>query len=231
MKLDTLKERIQNATEKVAKKQNTIAKKTASIAKKTASLSKLGQQEREWAETDIEDLKYDIERLQKEIAETEKTIENYRKQLSGEIEKQSLLTKEIPENMKKMQNDLVEGWDAYDKQRKEEVRKAYSELGYRKFFQIYTGADYELIDKTEKQIHESNVRDAEKIVLNLINRVKEITGEITSWAGIRATVGTWGYTVLNGIVVGKEGRCEVESIGAGGYNVQKYHIRVLVKPC
>lgn len=60
-------------------------------------------------------------------------------------------------------------------------------------------------------------------------RVKKFTGEITDWSGVHACQGTWGMTVLNGYVVGKEGRAFVESILAGGYNIQRLHIRVLVK--
>jgi len=63
--------------------------------------------------------------------------------------------------------------------------------------------------------------------MDLYRRVKNITGEITDWSGIHAEVGTWGFTVLNGLVAGKQGKCAVESILAGGYNIQRLHVRVL----
>ena len=66
------------------------------------------------------------------------------------------------------------------------------------------------------------------MILDLIRRVKDITGEITDWSGIQATIGAQGFTVLNGYVIGKEGRARVESILAGGYNIQRLHVRVLV---
>ena len=68
----------------------------------------------------------------------------------------------------------------------------------------------------------------EDLIINLIYRVRKITGEITDWSDIRASVGTGGFTVLNGTVIGKEGIAHIESITAGGYNIQRLHIRVLV---
>ena len=230
MKLETLKERISNAEAKIAKKQNTIAKKTAAVAKKQAELEKTtGKQERYWIECDIGWLEDDLKRLEREIKETEKTLENYRAQMAGEIKRQDLLTKEVPEVLKSLQTELVTGWDEHDKNSRERIRKDRREMDYDDFKQKYRGRDTSVEDKTDEQIHASNVRDAESIILDLVNRVKGITGEITSWAGLTVRPGNGGWSVLNGQVKGKEGIAYVESIGAGGYNIQRYHIRVLVK--
>lgn len=248
MKITTLKERIAKAQEKVERKQNTITKKTAQIAKKSDRLAEQygidpetfdkynrqglsGEADRDiyWTLCDIENLNEDIIRGQKEIENTLKTIEKYEAQLAGELERESILIKDIPENMKQMQIELVDRWDTWDKSRRESLKEEYSELGYKEFMKHHTVADYEFRYKTDEQIHNSNVQDAKALIIDLYNRVKDITGEITDWSNIHAEVGTWGMTVLNGYVEGKEGRASVESILAGGYNIQRLHIRVLVK--
>ena len=76
--------------------------------------------------------------------------------------------------------------------------------------------------------YDDNVQSAENPIIDLIYRVRNITGEITDWSDIRASARTGGFTVLNGTVIGKEGIACVESITAGGYNIQRLHIRVLV---
>lgn len=250
MKITTLKERIEKANLKIEKKQNTIVKKTAQIEKKYKVLEKLGVQDpaehnREdyrhlhetdpdrfhdifWTYSEIESLKGDIIRGDKEIEETKKTLEKYEAQLAGEIEKESIFLTEVPEVFKDLIEELVETWDAWDKARKERIRKAYDELGYSKFVKEYTYADYEFMSTSIEKIHSDNERDAKALVLDLYYRVKDITGEVTDWSGIEATPGTNGNTVLNGAVIGKGGRAKVESILAGGYNIQRLHIRVLV---
>lgn len=232
MKLETLNDRIQKAEEKITKKTATIAKKTATIAKKQAALEKTTDSyEKLWLETDIEGLKDDIERLGKEIEETKKTLESYKGQLSGAIARERTLTVELPESLKALQTELVERWDAYDIEERKVLRKAHSELGYTAFVKKYSYAAYNRMHRTDAEIHKSNMDDAESLILNLVNRVKSTVGEITDWKHVRCERGTYGMPVLNGFIVGKEGRCNVESIGAGGYNIQRYHIRVLVKPC
>lgn len=250
MKLTTLKERIAKAEEKVAKKEATIAKKTARIEKLTAELVKkfginpetfdryawrtLNGTEEEnykayWTMCDISGLKDDIERGRKEIKATLETLEKYKKQMAGELERESILIKEIPDSMKQMQTQLVEKWDAWDKERRARLREEHKTLGYNGFFKKYNGADYDFLYITDEKIHSNNERDAKELIIDLYYRVKEITGEVTSWAGVHATQGTCGMTVLNGYIEGKEGRAEVESILAGGYNIQRLHVRVLVK--
>ena len=251
MKINTLKERIEKATLKIEKKENTIVKKTAQIEKKYQALRKLKIEAPEdhteddfrdiqktdpdrfheiyWLYADIRSLKDDIRRGGKEIEATKKTLEKYEAQLAGEIEKESIFLNEIPEIFKSLQTELVETWDAWDKQRRERIRKIYDEIGYREFFKRgYTGSDYEFRHITDEKIHDNNMRDAKVLILDLYHRVKDITGEVTDWSNIHATQGTNGFTVLNGSVIGKEGRAKVESILAGGYNIQRLHVRVLV---
>ena len=243
-------ERINKANEKITKKQGTIAKKQALIQKKENALVKKfnfdldvirSKQNSEVYEeygretgyeivselSSIEWLKDDIARLEKEIPEIRKTVEKYEKQLAGELEKESLLTKEIPEEFTALKNYLVETWDEDDKHRKAYLAKRYNELGYREFYQHHNGADYLLIHTSDADIHKHNVKDAENIIIDLYNRVKEITGQIIEW-DVHVTAGNQNLAVLAGTVKGKEGKARVETIEAGGYNIQRLHIRTLV---
>ena len=86
-----------------------------------------------------------------------------------------------------------------------------------------------LWDETDEQIHAQNKRAGENLILDLLKRVTKITGPVTDWSGLHTTRGNMG-TVLNGIVIGEDGRAEVETILAGGYNIQRLHCRTLVKP-
>lgn len=230
MTIETLKDRISKAEEKVTKKTATIEKKTALIAKKNALIEKTtDENDRYWLICDTNHLREDIMRLEREIKETEKTLENYRAQLAGEIKRQDLLTKEVPETLKTLQAELVTEWDAYDKNRRARMQEDRRTIGYHEYCMKYRGQNTELRTMTDEQIHTANVRDAEAIILNMVNRVKGITGEITDWGKLYLQPDNNGFSILNGRVEGKEGIAYVESIGAGGYNIQRYHIRVLVK--
>lgn len=60
---------------------------------------------------------------------------------------------------------------------------------------------------------------------DLVSRVTEITGTITDASAL--SIGNQAGE-LNGIIVGENGKVRVETIGAGGYNIQCYHYRVLI---
>lgn len=182
-----------------------------------------------WLLCDIDSLEDDIKRGSKEIVEIKINLEKYQKQLAGEIEKESVLLKDIPELMKQLQIELVDRWDAWDIERRNRIKEDYSILGWKEFQKKYGCSDYHFKDKTDLQIHDENMMDAKALILDLYYRVKDITGEITDWSNVHSCQGTYGMTVLNGFVIGKEGRAEIESILAGGYNIQRLHIRVLVK--
>ena len=233
MKIETLSERIANAENKIGKKQLTVAKKKALIAKKQQLIEAKGLGNSDSSEAltlkwDIEHYTDDISRLEREIAVTTLTLDNYRKQLTGLMERVSVLIKDMPDVLRKLQEELVMRWDKWDMERRDKIIADYRELDYKEFSRKYTHADVVFKNKTDEQIHDDNVQAAENLIIDLIYRVRKITGEITDWSNIRATAGTGGFTVLNGTVIGKEGIACVESITAGGYNIQRLHIRVLV---
>lgn len=59
---------------------------------------------------------------------------------------------------------------------------------------------------------------------DIIERTNRVVGQITDASGLR--IGDKGD--LNGIIVGTKGKAKVETIGAGGWNIQVYHFRTLI---
>lgn len=230
MKIETLKDRIEKAKETINKKENTIIKKTKMIEKKQKQIEKAKEDnEKYWLEADIRSLEDDIKRGRKEIEAKKETLTKYELQLKGELEKESLYVKEMPSQFKQLQEALVERWNEWNKNRKATLIEKYKELGYKSFIKEYSYNDYDFMKIDDKKLEATNEKEAKALIIDLYNRVKEITGEVESWEDIHATQGAQGMVVLNGTVRGKEGVAQVESILAGGYNIQRLHIRVLVK--
>ena len=230
MKIETLKDRIEKAKETINKKENTIIKKTKMIEKKQKQIEKAkDDNEKYWLEADIRSLEDDIKRGKKEIKAKKETLTKYELQLKGELEKESLYVKEMPSQFKQLQEALVERWNEWNKNRKATLIEKYKELGYKSFIKEYSYNDYDFMKIDDKKLEATNEKEAKALIIDLYNRVKEITGEVESWEDVHATQGAQGMVVLNGTVRGKEGVAQVESILAGGYNIQRLHIRVLVK--
>jgi len=110
---------------------------------------------------------------------------------------------------------------------------------YRKFKQEYVINPFEykygslsyamsLWDMDDAKIHEENYQAGRRLILDLLKRVTKITGPVRDWKGLELTRGNLG-PVLNGVVIGEDGKARVESIYASG-PVQRLHIRTLVKP-
>lgn len=251
MKIETLKERIAKNEVKIEKKAALIIKKEAQIEKKAAKIMKKydvdvntinmtwpeiketfgddAGNEIFWTMCDIKHLREDLERIPGEIEEIKQTKEKQERQLAGELEKEAMFINEVPEAMKELEKALVEKWNEWDFARRERLQEKYNELGYAAFINEFSGADYFFKSMTDEEITKNNEKEARREILDLLNRVKEVTGEVTNWRGIHLTAGNDNIPVLNGMVEGKEGRAMVESIIAGGYNIQRLHIRTLVK--
>lgn len=61
----------------------------------------------------------------------------------------------------------------------------------------------------------------------IIERTNSIVGTITDASDLR--VGDKGD--LNGFIKGENGVAKVQTIGAGGYNIQCFHFRTLINRC
>ena len=255
MKTAEIRERLLKAEAEIGKKLVTIDKKTLKIEKLTNELKDKynlniagcktdNEKERVlfesdivrdsepwfkayWTICDIEHLEDDIKSLRCKISEKEATVKKYEDALYKAEQLDKIFENEIPESMRLMETQLVEEWDRFDKERREFYRAEYKKLEYREFIRKYNYAAYQKKNETDDEIHKKNVRDAKAEILDLYNRVKDITGEVTDWSYIRLTSGN-SFPVLNGYVKGVKGEAEVESILAGGYNIQRLHVRTLV---
>lgn len=67
-------------------------------------------------------------------------------------------------------------------------------------------------------------KDAEAKYDDIVERANRICGTIVDASGL--SVGAKGE--LNGIVIGDRGNARIETIGAGGYNIQIFHFRTLI---
>lgn len=91
------------------------------------------------------------------------------------------------------------------------------------FTKQITNCYYKTID--EELLNKTIAKEKLDKYFNLIEKVTKIVGEITnaSYLSIGNQKGE-----LNGIITGSKGKCRIETISAGGYNIQCFHYRVLI---
>ena len=226
-----LKDRLTKAEEKVTKCENTIERHMKQLEKRQAKLLRV-----EWMAQYMEDLKAvmwdeekraeykratgddlywdccdvqskeeDIKGAKRKLEDQKEVVSNWREKLAKQVEKELTLANEVPEAFR------------------EAMLKSRKELEYKEFRKQYTYTAEESLKHTDDEFRKIEEREADTWLLDLYNRVKEITGEITDCSYIR-----WGGKCLDGYIVGKNGKASVETIGAGGYNIQRWHLRTLV---
>lgn len=237
MKVADLKIKVQKAEEAVEKVRKTIERHTAQMEKKLKVVTDNGWNPEDkycrygtdehhdayWAICDYESKVVDIQYAVKKLEDKERILQNWKDRLEAAEAKEHRFLMEVPECMKAMMQELILDWDEHDKNRRDRLAKSYRETPYREWIKTHTRADYDFMDLTDDQIHDENTRSAEHMVMDLYSRINAITGEVTDWSGIH-----YGGKALNGVVHGQLGSVRVESILAGGYNIQRLHIRVLV---
>ncbi len=215
MKTDSILAKIEKAKKSIERLNGVIAKNEAKIAKHGEEFEYVSA---------VSIAKNDLERKERELAVLLEKLE-----AAAAVEaKKALFEAELPECLIGFRSRLVESWDAHDRAE----RDAIVEQGDA-YWQQNGGSygDYiravELIDET---IHDRNFREVTKMAANLIKRVEKAVGKVRSYSHLYVHNGSWleGGSALNGFVEGERGCCEVRSILAGGYNIQRLHVRVLV---
>lgn len=233
MKSTELKEKMDKAIEKVHKIEGTIERHKQQAAKKLAVLKKNGWSENPmknenytayWRACEYHDKLEDIKNSQKNLIKAQETVKNWEAKYKKQLKLENSYQFEIPEAFKVLKSQLVENWTKFDLEEQAQYRKEYKELGYEKFSELYSYNRWEYLrSNKEADFRKENDKTAEIWILDLYNRIKKETGEVTSWDNI--TVSPKG---LNGYVKGKLGAVNVETIMAGGYNIQRLHYRVIL---
>lgn len=195
-----------------------------------------------------------IENAQKEIAERNRMLGDLNEKLAKALERENIFDI-MPQCMKDFMNDAIECWDAWDKMRRESVknkqREYYDLCDKKRVIAREKGKDseeyreickdiryieemynqfewHELPRLDDDEIHERNVKAGKALVTDLYDRVTKIVGTFEDASELEVTRGNGGFSVINGFVRGNGKTAKVQSIGAGGYNIQRFHIRTLV---
>ena len=181
-----------------------------------------------WSLPEYYSVRYDVE-------DAKLTLAKYQKQLKAAIDKEKSLA-DLPQVLVDFKNDLIDRWNEYDRWKKAQMKKDYSKLNH---------ADWHTTSKTMSEkwgrgwydyyhytsleyLYEQNKKDAEALIIDMLDRVTKYTGKITDVTGLDLERDNQGYAVINGTVYGEDGKARVESIYASG-PIQRLHVRVLVK--
>lgn len=84
-----------------------------------------------------------------------------------------------------------------------------------------------VVDKSNldvKKLRKDLEREKKAKYDDIVERANKICGTITDATGLR--IGDKGE--LNGVVIGSRGNARINTIGAGGYNIQCFHFRTLI---
>lgn len=243
---------IEYITKRIEGKEKEIAKlesKLARIEKAKAS---------GWENNPYSYSEYDLRYCTKDLEAARKALDEYKAKLVAETEKaNSRDVKAIiefielwKENCRRYYRDTLakyteakEEWYRKDKEHCEwcnnggwrdpnakEINKAYNDYriafrakwaGYEMYVKGRRGSFEIDMEKLNKDLEQEGNRKYDFI----IERTNAIVGTITDASHLE--VGSKGD--LNGIIKGTRGKAYVETIGAGGYNIQCFHFRTLIK--
>lgn len=229
---------IEYITKRIEGKQKEITK----LEKKLARIIKA--QESNWENNPYYYSESDLKWTTKDLEAAKETLAKYEADLATEIEKDNSRNVEAIINFLNGWADRVYEWYCKEfanyqvvladfRTKNKKLMESNSMDDYReykkakKIFDSRWSILYPYIDgKKFDTVKLRKELEREKKVKydDIINRANAICGAIKDATGL--SVGEKGE--LNGLVIGERGNARVETIGAGGYNIQCYHYRTLI---
>ena len=208
-----------------------------------------------WLFIDISNLYDDIENGRKAIDEKKISLEKYQQDLEKELHKANSRNVKIIidfleawknqnieyykdhvdgylealAEMKKENNEYCDWWNWHRRDASaEEAKQRDADHKSKKaafhgrwdWMAIYMEKDQLDLERLQRDLDEEANRKYDFIIA----RTEEIVTEITDASYLSISGGQ-----LNGFIIGTTGRASVNTIGAGGYNIQRFHFRTLVK--
>lgn len=220
---------IESIKTKIHKLHATLARHQSLMLKKQSLRDKAqDENDRFWLDCDIEELEERIDATREKIAKAAQALE------AAVAAKKAKEAKEaaMPEQLREYRDKLASEWDACDLNQRR-IMLEQGESYYRIDGKVYSGLYHSYIELTsmsEADIRKRNHEYATAAVENLIARVEKAVGTPQGYSRLYVTKGNWmeGGSAINGYVSGDKGTAEVRSILAGGHNIQRLHVRVLV---
>jgi len=206
---------VESIRAKIEKLQGTLARHQARKAKKEALLAKEQDEDaRYWIQCDVEHAEEDIENTLRKISDAEVSLARAVAVQQAKEAKEAAREATMPAQLKAFRDEVVEDWTAYDiEQRDKDPRLCPDCYGWR----------------TDEQLRESNLRDANALIDNFLFRVEKAVGKAADFSMLRVRHGnSMEGAAINGYVTGENGRAKVQTAAAGGWNIQRFHYRVLV---
>lgn len=129
---------------------------------------------------------------------------------------------------RKFRKEDPKGWQEWDSQRSEiksvfEMRFAFLNPYLERAYNPETNC-YDAWKLDTKKLDKDLQAEWERKYDFIIERTNEIVGKITDASSLK--IGNKGD--LNGLIYGTKGTAKVQTIGAGGYNIQCFHFRTLI---
>lgn len=217
-KIQEIQNKIENITEKINKRVEVLRKIDIKLSQTTDEYQR-------------RHLKSDKESGIKKLEKMEQTLYKYvaqKKKLERtNIEVIPVIDEFLNTWKEKAKKEFIKEMEDFENLR--DSRNQYSEEEYKKELEKFDKVTFYLmnmhpswrIEELEKLLEEEKF----KKLIDLTKRVNKICGKITNADDL--LIGNRGD--INGIIIGEKGKAEVRTIEAGGYNIQCFHFRVLIR--